>query len=312
MTSPFQFTVTADWTELRLAKSDGYVPVDLWAIEAPKPALTGVDLVRRLIAAEKAIAGDDIALIGHSAIAALSVREAAQLGLPPLAEVVAEIGFDVPIASPEFRVRLTWKRPNGQGISGAARTGAWLRIGEDWHRLPHSLFDIATAAAAVSAAGANTADQLAAIATLREVLPIAQSDGSAIAQGLAGVLTIVVADAFSLDLKGDNNDARLVPILHRAGANVDTAALDATQQAAFGDDQFNRFSTARAVYTLPGSTYVVLSPPLRRALAAVRALQSEPSSTKRALMRAPRAFLREALGDDTDDTVMRHKSTFTK
>ena len=57
-------------------------------------------------------------------------------------------------------------------------------------------------------------------------------------------------------------------------------------------------------YTLPASTYVVLSTTLRRALAVVRAVQSAPLATKQALLRCPGAVLREALGDDTDDTVI--------
>jgi superfamily II DNA or RNA helicase len=72
----------------------------------------------------------------------------------------------------------------------------------------------------------------------------------------------------------------------------------------FGEDQFNRFSTAQPVYTLGGGQYVVLSPPLRRALAEVRRIQSEPFATKRALVASPRAFLRKALGDDADDAIV--------
>jgi hypothetical protein len=304
MTSAFQFSVAQDWTELRLPGKSGFIPVDFWAIEAPEGALVGVDLVQRLIASNSAIAEGDVALIEHAAIAALSVREANQIGLPPLAAVVAEIRFLGLITSPNFSVHLTWKRPNGQNIVGAKQTGAWLLFGGARYRLPDALFAIGEAVNQVAAAGDIIGDRLTAIATLREVLPPAQADGTAHPQGLAGTLRIAVADSFSLDLKGDGADAMLVPILHRTGGDADSPMLDPQQQAAFGEDQFNRFSSARSVYTLHGNTYVILAPPLRRALDVVRSAQTAPLATKRSLFRSPRAFLRDVLGDDVEDTVI--------
>ena len=48
----------------------------------------------------------------------------------------------------------------------------------------------------------------------------------------------------------------------------------------------------------------MLSPPLQRALAEVRRVQSEPLATKRALLASPRAFLQHALGEDADSSVI--------
>ena len=47
-----------------------------------------------------------------------------------------------------------------------------------------------------------------------------------------------------------------------------------------------------------------LVPPLRRALAEVRRVQAAPLAAKRALIAAPRAFLRRVLEVDIDDTVI--------
>ncbi len=304
MTCGFVFSVTFAATELRMPGPNGFIAPDLWAIEAPAAAIGGVDIVHRLRGANQAIEADDAVLIEHAAIAALSPREARLLGLPPLTDAVAEIRMDGLVTSPLFRARLAWKRPNGQAIVGVKRTGAWLRIADTWSRIPDALFEIVEVAEKVDSAGTETASRLTAMARLREALPAAQADGSAIADGLAGTMTIIVADAFSLDLKGEGNDAKLIPILHRANTDSDDNLLDPALQAAFGEDQFNRFSTARPVYTLPGSTYLVLSSSLRRALAEVRKVQSAPLSTKRALLRAPRAFLREVLGDDADEIVV--------
>jgi hypothetical protein len=117
-------------------------------------------------------------------------------------------------------------------------------------------------------------------------------------------MTIAVADAFSLDLRGEGPDARLVPILHRAGGDPDQRLLSKQEQDGFGSDQFNRFETARPVYTLGGGKFLVLAPAVRRALAEVRRVQSAPLAVKRALLASPRSFLREALGEDIDGTVI--------
>ena len=313
MTQHFHFDVTPQATELRLRTGAGFLLADLWAIEAPVAAIPGVDVMQRLIAAENAIAEADVVLVEHRAIADLSAREADALGLPPVAEAVAEIRTTGIITRPEFRAVLEWKRPNGQRVVGAQRVGAWLQIGGRWHRLPDVLFAIAEAVDALAAVpDDDLAGRLSAIAALRDLLPAAQASGAADAPGLLGTMTIATADAFSLDLKGEGEGALLVPILHRAGTNSNAPLLAADQQAAFGEDQFNRFHTARSVYTLNRGCFLVLSPPLRQALAEVRRVQSAPAATKRALLASPRAFLRQALGEDVDITVVEELFRETK
>jgi hypothetical protein len=148
------------------------------------------------------------------------------------------------------------------------------------------------------------AGRLSAIAALREALPVAEQQGEASARGLLGRITVAQADAFSLDLQGEGDALRLVPVLHRSGGPDAGGLLPADRQRAFGDEQFHRFGSARPVYTLGDGWFVVLAPPLRRALGEVRRLASAPPATRRAFAAAPRAFLREALGDDTDPTVI--------
>ena len=82
-------------------------------------------------------------LIEHRAVSSLSVSEAKSLGLPPIADVVCHLETTGIIARPDFRIKLSWRRASGQPIVGAKRTGAWLRVGNDWQRLPDALFEIA-------------------------------------------------------------------------------------------------------------------------------------------------------------------------
>jgi hypothetical protein len=305
MSAAFRFDVSPAGTELRLLGPAGPVPTDRWATDAPDRLVAGVDLAFRLVAAESAIADGGTVLIEHAAVAGLGAAEAAAIGLPPPARVVAGLEFHGPVASPTHRTVLTWRHPNGQPVLGAQRTGAWLRFGDAWHRLSATLHAVAEAVGRIAAAqGPDLAGRLSALAALQEVLPQARGQGEAQTQGLVGSMTIAEADAFSLDLVGEGTAARLVPVLHRSGDDADAPLLPPDRQAAFGDDQFNRFSAAKPVYALGGGHYVVLAPPLARALDVVRRAQSAPISTKRALMASPRAFLRDALGDDTDATVI--------
>jgi SNF2-related domain/Helicase conserved C-terminal domain len=305
MSCHFEYQVTSEATELRISGSRGNLPTDSWSIEAPSSLLPGVDLVQRLVAAGAAISDDDTVLIEHRAVSALSASEAKSLGLPPISDVVSHLETAGIVTRPDFRIKLSWRRMGGQPVVGAKRTGAWLRVGDNWQRLPDALFDIAEGVDRLNAVpDSDLGERLKSIASLREVLPAAVSSATVETTGLIGEITIAVADAFSLDLVGEGDEAKLEPILHRASGDQDDLLLPPDEQLAFGRDQFNRFGTARPVYTLGKGKYLVLSPPLRRALAEVRRVQSSPIATKRALIASPRAFLREALGTDTDETVI--------
>jgi hypothetical protein len=303
----FQHAITEPFTELRLLGPSGEIACDDWAIEAPPSLSPGVDLAQRLRAADEAIDDGTVLHIKQSAAAGLSTREARLIGLPPFAEVLTAISTHGVMMRPDFRIEIAWKRPSGQAIAGAERCGAWLRIGTAWQRLPYELFTITELIEKLKELpAADTAARMRVIAELRESLPAAELSGTATSSGSIGAMTIAVADAFSLDLTDEGPRSRLVPILHRAGQQDPTPLLSPEQQRIFGDDQFNRFNDARGLYPLGGSTYVVLTPPLRAALSEVRRVQSEPLETKRALLAAPRAFLRQALGEEADTTLLDH------
>ncbi|WP_188260223.1 DEAD/DEAH box helicase [Azospirillum tabaci] len=305
MTHRFAADPQSAGVEIRLIGPAGPLAVDRWAVTVPDSLLPGVDLAQRLIAADSAIADSDLLLIEHRAVAGLSNREASALGLPPPAPVVAHLRTRGVITSPSFTVELEWRRPTGQPVVGATRTGAFLRIGGKWGRLSDALFQIVEGVdRVIQAAGDDQGARFAAMSALREVLPAAIDAGTADADGLIGTMTIAVADSFSLDLRGDGDAARLVPILHRAGDAPEQPLLSEDRQRIFGEDQFNRFTTARSVYALGGNWYAVTTPVLRRALEEVRRVQSAPPATRRALFASPRAFLRDALGPDLDDTVL--------
>jgi superfamily II DNA or RNA helicase len=302
MTIELIFTPTSVGTEFRLLDGSVAQSVDSWAISAPRALLPAIDLLNRLVAGDRALADDEFVLVEHSAIADLSATEATALRLPPLSEAIARVATSGIVVHPDFAVTLQWRRPTGSAIVGAERIGAWIRIGDRLSRLSSALFAIAEAVTAVGEAGENPAARLIAIGRLQELLPAATQDGSATIGGLLPAIDIIQSDAFSLDLVGEGATTRLVPILHRAGDTEPVLPPDL--QAAFGDDQFNRFTNVRSVYTLPGNRLLVLAPTLRRALGEVRRRQSASASVKRALVAAPRAVLRSALEVPDDPTLV--------
>jgi hypothetical protein len=303
MTAQFTFAVTPEATELSLIGPEGPVPFDRWPVAAPVSLRPGVDLAQRLEAAGSAASADAILLIEHSAVAGLTPHEASLLGLPPAAAAAANISTSGVVTRPDYRVSLRWQRPTGQAIAGVDRVGAWLTIGDQWCRLPDPLFSIAEAVDAAEHAGDDPSARLAAVAALLELLPDAQKEGDTQTTGMLGTLKVYVADAFSLDLEGDGEKTRLVPVLHRASGDPTEPLLSEQLHDAFAHRQFNGFGDARGVYTLGGGNMLVLSPPLRRALSVVRRLQSAAPATRLSMFANPRAYLREALGDENETLI---------
>jgi hypothetical protein len=303
MTLSFLSNPAPDYTELSLASADRVVPFEHWAAEAPARLRAGVDLALRLEAAGSAVPIDDTLFVDHSAVAGLTAHEATLLALPPATDAVADITSKGVVTQPDYEVTLRWQRSTGQSIADATRVGPWLRIGDKWHRLPEPLYGISEAVDAVQKAGGDAGSRLTALAALAELLPGAQRDGAALPTGMLGQIKIHVADAFSLDLEGEGENTRLIPVLHRAGGDPHARLLPEPLQDAFAQRQFYGFVDARGVYALGNGHMLALNPPLRRALSVVRRVQSASPATRRALFANPRLFLRDALDDDSETLI---------
>jgi len=287
-------------TELRLTSGAEVIPPSSWPLSGHPAA----DIAERLLIDGVAIEGDDCLLVEHAAIARLTAGEAARLELPSATTLRAVVEGTGIMMAPGFSVSLRWTRPGGQNVLGVQRVGAWLKEPEGWRRLPETLFAVAEAVDAYTAAAQESeASRLKALAQLRSALPQAAMAGTAEASGLLGRVTILEADALSLDAVGDGDDIQIVPVLHRAGDDA-APLLPDDRQKAFGVEQFRKWPGARAVYTLPGGIYVVVAPPLREALDVVRRVADAPPAQRRAFLREPRAAIRAAIGDEADAAVL--------
>ena len=292
--------------EISIEGPGGVLPVQSWSLDAPDALLPGVDLAHRLLATDKAIADTDRILVEHQTVAALSSREAASIGLPPQTEFVAQLQTAGLVTHPTFGVELKWLRPNGQAVVGAERLGAFLKAGEERRRIPEPLFSLAEAVEEIngSVGSSDPGARLASLAKLKEILPDAAAEGHATTSGLLQNMTIAVADAFSLDMESD----QLVPILHGSRRGNEGPLLAPDSQADFAKRHFGAFAGVRSAYGLGNGSYVVLTPPLRRALTEVRKAQAAPIARRRALFASPRAFLQTALGQDEGDTAIEFSS----
>lgn len=302
MTTPLRFVASPApaGTELRLVSDGEVLPPSTWGLSGHR----GADIARRLVIEGAAIEADDYLLVEHAAIARLTAAQAARLDLPPATSLRAVVEGSGIMLRPDFTVSLRWTRPGGQNVLGVERVGAWLREADGWRRLPETLFVLAEAVDRYQAAAREgDASRLRALAALREALPPAAVTGTAAASGLLGTVTILEADALSLDAIGEGDDLQIVPVLHRAG-DGDVPLLPEDRQRSFGRDQFLRWPTARSVYTLPGGVYVILSPPLRQALEVVRRIAAGPPAERRSFLREPRAAIRAAIGDEADATLL--------
>jgi hypothetical protein len=296
----FHFDPTTAGTELRLHAGGAPLPRGAWALSGHP----GVDLCERLILDGQAIDCDDLVLAEDAAIARLTAAEARRLDLPPVTTLRAVVEGSGAMMRPTFTVSVRWTRPGGQNVLGVERVGAWLREADGWRRLPETLFGVADAVAAYAALPpGDEAARLHALATLREALPPAATAGTAEGSGMLGTVTILEADALSLETIGDGDAFQLVPVLHRAGGE-NSPLLPEDRQRAFGADQFRRWPTARSVYSLPGGIYVTVSPPLRRALEVVRRAAAASPAQRRQFLREPRAAIRAAIGDEVDAALL--------
>jgi hypothetical protein len=300
----FHFEPGEAETQLRLEDGDEVLPVSQWARLVPDRLVRGVDMIQQLIAAGQAIEDESVVLIDSDAIAGLSTAEAVALELPAMSDAVLALRPVGVLMKPKASIELVWKRPNGQNYIGAGRVGPWLKAGSLWTRLDKTRFQIAREVDRFNAAQEDDAARMTALEALTDLLPSAKTAGSADAPGLLGEMSIFVADAFSLDLKEDGDNLQLVPIPHSMRDDAETPLLPQQLQTAFGDDQFNRYSTVRGAYALGGRNYLVLTPNLRAVLTEVRKAQGKSNAVKRAWMASPRKFIEQALGQDAGGAVV--------
>lgn len=295
------------------------LPVSTWLSDESIP---GVALLRHWLDRESAVAEATEVLVPHAYIAELSEPQASQLQLPPAAPHALSLSSGGTLDEPEFELRYQWLR-YGTLRERLERHGALVRFGDQWYRLPMSIFRLVEAVDRFNAADTSQREaRVAAWEPIQEA--IREATGETVRpDGYLADLQILHGAAFSLTVDIRADGIHFDPVLfgkagHRPGdafgtdvpedgaegestAGIDElidegdSLLPPDVQEIFLRQRFGSDTTCRWAYPLQRNQYVVLDEPLRRALDVVKHKQRASEEEKRAFLRNPRAVIAEAL-----------------
>ena len=281
------------------------VPVSEWTACGASPLAAGT-LIRLRDDGYADTSDDGLTLtVSWAGIAGIKPEQLRSVGLPDAAPFEFEIGANGAIHDADFSLRYGFKS-DGRSVMGVQREGAWLRVGRKSFVLPDPLYSIAGAIDRFNSADHRDLEsRMLEWGQIAKMLP----EDVAIDRRLSS-LNVVVASKFQLD-----------PFLNRSGEpdfdpvigsteTLSTESPDPQQQFVGslpkgGQATFaSRFRTLPRVkhrYTLPGRDYVVLTPEVERALAAVRRAQDGTPVERRAFLENVSGYLRAALEQTGED-----------
>ena len=258
-------------------------------------------------------------IVPHATIAGLSDREASQLRLPPPPAGQLHIQCGGTIDQPDFRLRHGWCESNGQPVLGARRTGCWLQIGSARvYRLPEHMFALVEAIDEFNAADpTDDGARWRSWARVQELLPDHRSADVAPDPYLTS-FRILHGSAFSIDPETIDGEFDIDPVIFAGSrrqqpsdepaevSEVPAAQplLTPAQHRNFIKRRFRQAERCRPRYALEDGVYLVLDSEVQRALDVVRQVQRADRATRRDFVRNPRTYLRNALGDWLDETVI--------
>jgi superfamily II DNA or RNA helicase len=290
------------------------IPPDRWSATAAGHLLAGAGRLLAWLAEGQAKRDGDALIVGHATIASLDERSARSIGLPPAAPLVLDLRHEGTIDRPEFRFRAAWTNANGRPEPGVRRTGAFLSSGSRLFRLTQPHFDLAEAVDAFNAAPPDDMDERFRIwGRIYPELP-EETYRSITLDGYLRSTRIAHATRFSLDISSSADGFRFDPVLFGSKLPVsedDPEALPSQEHALLPrerrdtfSERFRRAPECRARYALDGGWYAVVDEPVRQALTVVRRAQGADRETRRQFARNPRAFIREALGESFDESLI--------
>ena len=245
-------------------------------------------------------------LLGHPQVATLDSLGLRRLGLPDPAPYRLEVRGRGLLSSPDFRVEYRLLSTEGRAVIGAVRTGALLTVGSRQYILLEPLYSLVCGFDDFNnRPPQDINERFLRWSELSRLLP---EDAKLDAH--LRTMHIVRADTFTLDLS-ESGDVLPVPLAHPSSPTETEPSqepavepiLPSAAQRSFSD-RFLKMSGAQARYALEGGWYVVLSPPLRRALEVVKEYQHRPVEERRAFFSNPQAVLKEQLGDLLTDSEL--------
>jgi hypothetical protein len=276
------------------------------------------------------VSGDGLA-IQNKIASELVLCEAAALGMPPLARLMADIRFKGRLDSAQAQISVLWKDSTHRSVI-AQRYGLLLRWGELSGRLSAELYRLIAAIDEFNEASANpSADsvdsRIGPWAVIQDEIRKLGGEGTRqiTLDGYTESLTIYQAGSFALDVNVGERGLDFTPVLmsrscatsledDAPAAEIDAfgelseespaALLDAHSaalltpdlQRRFAEQRFARQENTPPAYVLAQNTYLLIDPDLRKALDIVRSKGRASEIEKREFIKNPRTAICEALG----------------
>lgn len=294
--------------ELHHDRAIWHLDSDLQDWLATLPAYAGSAIENALEDASASIEGRTLTIAGRT-VARWSEATATELGLP----TDAPYGFDVRLSGvigrPGASIAIRWLQP-GKTIPArdVLQVGLRLTNAENEHRVPSPMFDILGLVSRFNAAASDTADtQFRIWADIRETL--GEDRTSAVTDGFLKSFRVVAANSLTFGISTDaRGDVQIDPVLlvrkpkDDEGTESIARALTEADESTF----FRRVDELRegaAAFPISQGTYVVVSEPLQKTLAAVKRLRAAPPEQRKRAAMFPEATIRETLEAAPDTPV---------
>ena len=270
----------------------------------------GVALLFSLMDGEEGCEEGDSVLLSHVRIATLSRAEAARLGLPLPVPYTLLLSHDVPIAEPDFVLRLEWRKRDGSPLFAPRRMGTALMVGDRPSLILDPLFAALEAIDAVNAASGDASPsgldrRMLAYADFKARL--SQLTGDLHADVYLRGLTIHHATGLGIDLEPGGEMEPFLPTLYGDRSLEEVTAENEEREAererllpTEGARKLQqRFleQGARRHFTLGNGVYTVLDAPVAAALAVIERVNRADAETRQAFREDPLSFLIPAIED---------------
>jgi len=306
-------------TSFRYLPDGRPLPPERWAERMrPEDRATLALLFAAVDNADATIEADGVRLT-HTCLAGLTGAQALSLGLPgpvPFALEVRSRGT----LDRDFRFDYRWMH-QGRPVVGAQRLGSGLSVGKHSFRVTEPQFSLLEAMDRFNLTPPPTVEaRLLAWGRMQALL--GDDTAQVRADDYLKRMRVYPAGRFTLRIAADTpGEPQITPVLLQAdGAALPLLEeaiedhieeneaphpeplLPAMHQKAFVD-RFGQFDRVQPRYVLRDGWYVVLDDTTRRALDVVRQVQKAPSSQRRDFIRNPRAYLRGALEDVSEEAL---------
>lgn len=301
MANELAFEKLADGLVVQV-RGDSPVPVNEWTSRAG--GSLGIGTLIRLRDDGGAIELDRHSLcVSWSSVARLTSDELRFTGLPDAVPFALEVVANGAIHDPDFEIRCGYIR-DGRRILGVQRQGAWLRSGGVDYVLLDPLFSIVEAVDRFRHdEDSGLESRMLRWGQIAEMLPaevVVEDDN-------LRSLNIVVASSFELNpFIDDRGEPNFDPVVGRQETcetetgeteQVFARVLPAARQRQFAR-RFRHLHRVKHRYAAGGSTFVVLTPEVERALGAVRQAQAGTADERRKFLKNVSGYLRGAFSDD--------------